>query len=436
MRLSDPALKRLAPRLAQAISSAEPLAVLDDLSEDDRLVLTRARASARRWIALADRLPPAELVDLVLHESAYAFELHGAGHVQARENLKKLRGLVRRLQNRGYATLGRVAERVSQLMAGDESNAIVDALDAVNLMTVHAAKGLEFPVVFVVNLSRGTGGRGEPVAVVARVGADGEPDDLVSIDGLVEDARDEIDAREREENKRLVYVALTRARDRLYLATTLTRHGEFAPAPTALGAVLPASFHPLFAAAANGTEDTAAWTAASGASHVCRLVRAAALEALPPAPPEPGRPDDDFAPLAFVTSAARNVSDLARAEAAPAHASTGAPERATARAIGALVHRAVAAGALSALPGRRAALVTTLGSPGDEEIRTAALQALDRLAARPDLQALLAEPDVQHEVALVLAGAGWHHAQGGGGCGGAPGRRLDDARRVQDRRAP
>jgi ATP-dependent exoDNAse (exonuclease V) beta subunit len=202
-------------------------------------VLTTTRAFAQRWIALADRLPPAELVDAVLHESAYAFELRGAGRTQARENLKKLRGLIRRLQNRGYATLGRVAERVSQLMAGDESNAIVDALDAVNLMTVHAAKGLEFPVVFVVNLSRGTGGRGDPVEVISRVDVDGEPDDLVSIDGLVDDARAETEAREREENKRLVYVALTRARDRLYLATTLTRHGVFAPAPTSLGQVLP-----------------------------------------------------------------------------------------------------------------------------------------------------------------------------------------------------
>ena len=49
----------------------------------------------------------------------------------------------------------------------------------------------------------------------------------------VNDARDEIEAREREENKRLVYVAVTRARDRLYLATTLTKHGVFAPGPTA-----------------------------------------------------------------------------------------------------------------------------------------------------------------------------------------------------------
>lgn len=407
VRLSDPGLKRLAPRLAQALRAEAPPEALVQLGDDDRVVLTRARVSAQRWIALADRLPPAELVDAVLHESAYAFELRGAGRVQARENLKKLRGLIRRLQNRGYATLGRVAERVSQLMAGDESNAIVDALDAVNLMTVHAAKGLEFPVVFVVNLSRGTGGRGDPVEVVSRVDADGEPDDLVSIDSLVNDAREEIETREREENKRLVYVAVTRARDRLYLATTLTRHGVFAPAPTSLGAVLPPSFHPLFAMAAGGTDETAPWTAASGATHVCRLVRPAAAVALPPAPPVAVPADDDFAPLAVTASAATNVSDEARAGGTPVSARDTSPERGTARAIGSLVHRAVAAGALSASPERRAALVASLGEAGGDEVRDAALGALTHLSGRPDILEFISEPDVRHEVALS-----WQAADG------------------------
>ena len=62
---------------------------------------------------------------------------------------------MRRIQNRGYATLARVTEHLDRLSAGDESNAAIDAVNAVNLMTIHAAKGLEFPVVFVVNLAQG-----------------------------------------------------------------------------------------------------------------------------------------------------------------------------------------------------------------------------------------------------------------------------------------
>ena len=119
--------------------------------------LRLARASSARWRALADRMPPAELLDRILEESAYARRARGPRFAQARENLKKIRAIIRRIQNRGYATLERIVSHLDRLAVGDEANAAIDALDAVSLMTVHAAKGLEFPVVFVVNLSRGTG---------------------------------------------------------------------------------------------------------------------------------------------------------------------------------------------------------------------------------------------------------------------------------------
>ena len=123
----------------------------------------------------------------------------------------------------------------------------MDAVDSVNLMTVHAAKGLEFPVVFLVNLGRGGGGGRDPIRV-----APIEHDEQIAVSvGTFRSAADDDAAdRDREELKRLLYVAVTRARDRLYLATTLDDRGRFDVAKGGLGDVLPAEVRAVFERAA------------------------------------------------------------------------------------------------------------------------------------------------------------------------------------------
>jgi ATP-dependent helicase/nuclease subunit A len=275
VRVSDEALKLLAPLLAAAVVGPAVPECYDALHPDDRRRLDLARGSVPRWLTLVDRLPPSELLDRVLSESAYAAEIRGATYRQARENLKKVRSLVRRIHNRGYATLGRIVEHFSQLVAGgDESNAIIDAIDAVNLMTIHAGKGLEFPVVFVVNLQRGSGGTADPIRVFASpLGHDDATEPAVSI-GEHRTAGDrDTDAREAEESKRLLYVALTRARDRLYLAATVGADERFAPGKGGLGRTLPPAFGTLFTAAAQTDETHAVWPGAS-TRHLLRIIRA------------------------------------------------------------------------------------------------------------------------------------------------------------------
>ncbi|HET9468063.1 MAG TPA: UvrD-helicase domain-containing protein, partial [Vicinamibacterales bacterium] len=259
VRLSDPALQALAPNLAPALSSRT--VDLTQLEREDRLVLERARQSVARWLDLVDRLPPAEVLELALDETAYVFETRGPRTRQARENLKKIRAMIRRVQNRGYATMSRLAEHLERLTAGDESNAVIDAGDSVSLMTIHAAKGLEFPVVFVVNMSRGTGGRRHAIRVVS----DAEQGQAwLSVGDFQSEADADAKAKDREETKRLLYVALTRARDRLYLASEV-KDAKWRAFGGSLGDIMPAGVKTRFEVASMvPSPETTEWTAASG----------------------------------------------------------------------------------------------------------------------------------------------------------------------------
>jgi len=236
VRLSDAGVAALGRSFAGALTNETLPLTFAELDAEDRGVLDRVRAALPRWLALVDRVTPSELLDAIFREVAYGMEMRGPRRLQARENLKKLRALIRKAENRGYATLARIAECLDDLAVGDESNAVIDALDAVNLMTVHAAKGLEFPIVFVVNMNRGTGGPRAPIRVVV----DGYDTPSVSIGDFESEADEDATARDREETKRLLYVAVTRARDRLYLGAVV-KEGGFKPGRGSLGEVLPAS---------------------------------------------------------------------------------------------------------------------------------------------------------------------------------------------------
>jgi len=244
VRLSDTALAAIGAKPAEAILEDISSEVWAQVGDEDQRVLAQVRRAVPRWLAWVDRLTPAALLDRILEETAYAYETRGPRRRQARENLKKLGGMIRRAQNRGYATLERIADHLERLAVGDESNAAIDAIDAVSLMTVHAAKGLEFPVVFVVNMGRGTGGFRPPIRVADLAGGEAS----VAIADYQSEADEDAQAREREESKRLLYVALTRARDRLYLSTTL-KDGQVRMGRGSLGEVLPASIRAKFASA-------------------------------------------------------------------------------------------------------------------------------------------------------------------------------------------
>jgi ATP-dependent helicase/nuclease subunit A len=346
VRLSDVALQRIAPRIALGMQHGDPdlPARLDD---DDRRVIERLHSGLRAWLPLIDRVPPSELLDRILSDTAYEFELRGPGHAQARENLKKIRSIVRRIQNRGYLTFGRLSDRLDRLSAGDESNASVDAIDAVSLMTVHAAKGLEFPIVFVVNLSRGTGGARPPIRVASRAaGAE-----AVAVGDFESEADQDATLRDGEESKRLLYVAVTRARERLYLGSAVGKDG-LRTGGGGLGDVLPDSVRALFERACLVREPAdVEWVARSGRRHRFRVCPPPSGAAIEPGTPFSGAglsspvhadassADDDFAPLADRLSVPRVAATSVAAGGERERPGGSPPAIEEVATVGILVHR-------------------------------------------------------------------------------------------------
>ena len=407
VRLSDVALMRLAPAFSQALMGERLPDLSAPLDPADLALLEQARASFGRWLAMADRVPPSQLVDSILSESAYVYEMRGRRLDQARENVKKVRALARRVESRGYATLGRLAGYFETLRAGDESNAIIEASGCVNLMTVHAAKGLEFPIVFLVNLQMSGRGRTSGFSVIDR-GPDGLPDVAFSTNEAtgLEDARDE------EELRRLCYVAITRARDRLYFASQLDKTGKVRRSARSFAKLLPSALMGLFdMAAAQPGLDRVTWQAPGGsfACDVCRAVTP------PPAPPtEAATPGEafDLAPIVAVRPAPMAATAFGQGVDAPAPRRRGAAggrkkdAPAHERLIGTIVHRLFQQHLDPALDESVIAEVVPglvraeeLVDVGDERAVAVAAAALyRRLRSRPDVSATLAAGACYYEV--------------------------------------
>jgi len=209
----------------------EPDGAFDALTSRDGDLLGRFAD----WFAVerevAARAGAERLIDRVLEETGYDLAVLGMPGGQRRlANIRKLMRLAREHAAaqgpdlRGFLEL--VAGRARGLGGGDvrESEAPVEgeALDAVRLMTIHRAKGLEFEVVCVADLGRGPRWRAELI----RVGRDGRFGMRLAEPGtgkresaldykVLGDERSDAEARE---ERRLFYVAMTRARDRLILS--------------------------------------------------------------------------------------------------------------------------------------------------------------------------------------------------------------------------
>lgn len=165
----------------------------------------RAAVAVARFVSLYDRLalhvhdPVEALMGHILHETGYADFLKGSELPEDHErlvNLQELLSLARQYDDDDLEER-RLEGFVESCALVNESDAWEDAADRVTLMTLHAAKGLEFPVVFIVAIEN----------------------------NILPHERGRQEDQGLEEERRLLFVGMTRAREELHLS--LAHRREF-----------------------------------------------------------------------------------------------------------------------------------------------------------------------------------------------------------------
>jgi ATP-dependent helicase/nuclease subunit A len=201
------------------------------LPEDQREPVARARRFLTRWRSLKDRLPIAGLLNAVFADSGFdaATQFENLGDRKL-ANLWKLLELARTFDHSGLFGLaefiGRLGDMVRTQPREEQAATQPENADVVRLMSIHQAKGLEFPVVFVPDLAATGHGPGRPVAAwdpdlgcVARPPTDEEGPPFPDFAWRLFEARGELE--DWHEDLRTLYVACTRARDYLGLSAAL-----------------------------------------------------------------------------------------------------------------------------------------------------------------------------------------------------------------------
>ena len=179
------------------LSSAREIAGTDELPPKARKSLSELAANFSRWSDTARVIPHTELAEMVLDESGYTDMLKADKSAEAPGRLENLKEFVRSMET--FESLAAFLEHVSLVMeiAQDETG------DRINLMTLHAAKGLEFNTVFLPGWEEGLFPSQRTM-------------DENGLAGL-------------EEERRLAYVGLTRARQRIRVSFAANRrvHGSW-----------------------------------------------------------------------------------------------------------------------------------------------------------------------------------------------------------------
>ena len=161
-----------------------------ELLETDSFRRSRAKDYVRlieKYRAIYDTLELTDLLSGILSESGYEQMLRTSGEEERLDNLAELKQAIYDFERKAgeEVTLGNYLDHAALFTNMDQT----ERTQTVKLMTIHSAKGLEFPVVFISGLSEGI------------------------FPGKRANTRERL-----EEERRLCYVAFTRAKDRLFLS--------------------------------------------------------------------------------------------------------------------------------------------------------------------------------------------------------------------------
>jgi DNA helicase-2/ATP-dependent DNA helicase PcrA len=189
--LHDHARKRRVP-LTEAVRA---MVATDELKPKPRGALRGLIEAIDRWRGQRDSLPHSELAEIILDESGYTEMWQKDRSADAAGRLENLKELVRSMEE--FENLQGFLEHISLVMDNEKAA----EADAVNIMTLHSAKGLEFDTVFLPGWEEGLFPHQRALDDAGRAGL--------------------------EEERRLAHVGLTRARKRakIYFATNRRMHG-------------------------------------------------------------------------------------------------------------------------------------------------------------------------------------------------------------------